>query len=672
MKRMTTVLVANRGEIARRIFQTCREEGLRTAAVFTEVDRPLPFVQEADVAVCIGDGPAGPSYLDSTVIINAALKVGADAIHPGYGFLSENADFARAVTDAGLIWVGPPPESIDQMGDKTRARSIAKKHNVPIVPGFDASQEIDALIEAADTIGYPLLIKATAGGGGRGMRRVDEPSGLKVSLESARREAQSAFGNGDVFLEKFIENPRHIEVQIIADNHGNTLHLGERECSIQRRHQKVIEEAPSPAVDDALRERLGEAAIRMSQAVGYTGAGTVEFIMNAKGEFYFLEMNTRLQVEHPVTEQVTGLDLVALQLSVARGNALSFTQNDIQLKGHSIEARVYAEDPAREYAPGTGPLLRCRWPTGRGVRVDAGFEAGQTISPYYDAMLSKIVIWGDSRAQATERMQAALRHLWVVGPATNIPLLKDIFATQRWASGQLETGFLPLEGLPKPPPLNLDRGVIAATCLGWWLQRNHAPWGHQIPAGWRVSGPTWQSDVWQSFGTEAKVRWKAARDGIDISLQLDEAEPTLHQVRHICVDGDLLILELDGVQFRWQTCVDPAERRPSSILEDGDRVFVHLGDGEALVQLVPRLPAPSTGSDDPGTLTAATPGTVVKVMVEVGAQVKAGETLLVVEAMKMEQRLSAPADGTVTAVLVEQGDAVGQGDTLIRLECEES
>lgn len=672
MKRISTVLVANRGEIARRIFATCRAQGIRSAAVFTEADRGTPFVLEADIGVCIGEGPASTSYLNTEKLLEAAKRVGADAIHPGYGFLSENAPFAQAVQDAGLIWIGPSPESINSMGDKVTARGIAAQHNVPTVPGYDGSQDTAELAEAAAEIGYPVLIKATAGGGGRGMRRVNEASEFNEAVESATREALSAFGNGNVFLEKFIEHPRHIEVQVIADAHGTTLHLGERECSVQRRHQKIIEEAPSPAVDETLRTSLGEAAIRMAKAVAYTGAGTVEFIMNAEGVFYFLEMNTRLQVEHPVTEQVTGLDLVALQFAIAEGKPLELTQSDVGMCGHSIEARIYAEEPARDYAPGTGPLLRCQWPSGEGVRVDAGFETGNVISPYYDSMLAKVIVSGASREQATQRMRSALNQTWVVGPATNIPLLKDIFATDRWSRGELETGFLALEGLPQPPPLHFERGLIAATCIRWWMKRSSAPWGPHIPAGWRVEGPAWQKDTWQSFGSAAQVRWKAQDGGLDIEIQIEEQEPVIHQARHLCVDQSTLYLELNGIQHRWQTLVDPTERRPSLDIEDGDRVFVQLGDGEALVCLSPRLPAPHSASDEPGTLTAATPGTVVRVLVTEGEQVEAGQDLIVVEAMKMEQRLSAPTAGLISAVLVDEGETVNQGDTLLRMDCEDS
>ena len=672
MKRITKVLVANRGEIARRIFATCRDEGIQTAAVFTEADRSLPFVQEADSAMCIGTGVASESYLDTAKILDAAHAMGADAIHPGYGFLSENSQFATAVESAGLIWIGPPPEAIDSMGDKVTARTIADKHNVPTVPGFDGSQDVSTLKAAAEKIGYPVLIKATAGGGGRGMRRVNETSQFDASVQSAQREALSAFGNGDVFLEKFVEHPRHIEVQIIADAHGTILHLGERECSVQRRHQKVIEEAPSPAVNEALRASLGEAAVRMAEAVSYTGAGTVEFIMNDSGAFYFLEMNTRLQVEHPVTEMVTGLDLVALQIKVAEGHPLDLSQSDIHLNGHSIESRIYAEDPARDYAPGTGPLLLCSWPTGRGVRVDAGFTSGNVISPFYDSMLAKVVVWGRDRTQATQRMNAALRNTWVVGPPNNIPLLKDVFSTSRWRSGELETGFLELEKLPQPAPLNLSKGALAATCLRWWLQRTHAPWSREIPAGWRVEGALLQTDTWQSFGEEAKVCWKAQDSGLDITVTLEGSETSCHEVRHVQATDHQLSAEVNGVRQTWAFHIDRSERRPSPTIEDNDRVFLHLGDGESLVQLVPRLPAPQAIAEEPGTLTAATPGTVVKVLVAIDDTVETGQTLIIIEAMKMEQRLTASAAGRITAVLVDEGETVDQGTTLIRMECEES
>jgi acetyl-CoA carboxylase biotin carboxylase subunit len=672
MKRITTVLVANRGEIARRLFRTVRNEGLRCAAVFTEVDRSLPFVNEADVAVCIGEGPAQSSYLHIPTLLAAAERCGADAIHPGYGFLSENAEFARAVERAGLVWIGPSPKAIEVMGDKTQARALAQRHQVKVVPGFDGSQDPAALLAAADAIGYPVLIKAAAGGGGRGMRRVDEAEAFKSAVESASREALSAFGNGAVFLEKFIEHPRHIEVQIIADKQGHTLHLGERECSVQRRHQKIIEEAPCPALDEALRRDLCQAAITMAKAIDYVGAGTVEFIYSPDGQVYFLEMNTRLQVEHTVTEEITGLDLVALQLSVARGEPLPITQDEVRFKGHSIEARIYAEDPSRDYAPGIGPLLRCDWPTGAGVRVDTGVESGDRVSPYYDAMLSKIVVTGQSRRQATERMLAALNDTWVVGPPTNICLLKDVFNSKRWQSGGLETGFLALEGLPQAPPLHFRRGLIAATCLGWWLRQQRTPLSKIVPAGWQVDGPTWQSDRWQSFGKTGWVNYRAVENGLDLKVVTDHERRAVICVRHIAWQQGQLHVEVDGLLVNWRVHIDSGERRPSSTLEDGDRVFVHFGDGEALVQLCPRHPAPQRQAHDPGTLTASTPGTVVKVLAKVGDLVQQGDTLVIIEAMKMEQRLTAPATGTLTAVRVKVGDTVSQDDPLMHMECEES
>jgi len=672
MKPISTLLVANRGEIARRIFRTCRAEGIRTVAVFTQPDRGLPFVQEADLAICIGEGPASDSYLDTDKILEAAAQSNADAVHPGYGFLSENAGFAERVVAAGLKWVGPSPHAIDTMGDKTRARELAQKHQVPVVPGFSDSTDPAVLASKAPQIGFPLLIKASAGGGGRGMRRVDAMEEVPEAIASASREALSAFGNGTVFLEKFIEHPRHIEVQVIADESGTILHLGERECSIQRRHQKIIEESPAPGMTESFRAELGAAAVSVARAVQYVGAGTVEFIVDANDQFYFLEMNTRLQVEHPVTECVTGFDLVALQVAIAEGHTLPFTQEDVRFTGHAIEARIYAENPANDYAPGTGPLLRCRWPTGTGIRVDAGYETHNEISPFYDSMIAKVIAHGSTRAQATRRLLGALTRTWVVGPPTNLPLLKDILSTDRWDSGVLETGFLSLEGLPKPVPLNMERGVLAATCLGWWLRRKHAPWHQDIPAGFRVHGADWQLDEWQSFDQTAQARWRQVGERLEIALSVGEGDTTTHTVRHLCADGDRLILELDGLQVQWDTLWDRCERRPSATLEDGDRVFVHLGDAESLVALVPRMPLPQSGADEPGMLTAATPGTVVQLLVSVGDRVTSGQPLLILEAMKMEQRIYAPSDGVVESIPVAVGETVSAGDRLLRLDCEES
>lgn len=659
MRQIQTLLVANRGEIARRILRTCRALGIRGAVVFTDADAGLPFVAEADVAVRIGEGPAGASYLDADRVIQAALQVGADAIHPGYGFLSEDAGFARQVVHAGLIWVGPPPDAIQAMGDKARARQLAREIGVPVLPGYDGDDQDDAtLCRRAEDLGTPLLVKATGGGGGRGLRRVDDLDALPAALASARREAGAAFSTDRVLLERCVDQARHIEVQILGDVHGTVLHLGERECSIQRRHQKIVEEAPSPAVDATLRAALGDAAVRIAEAVGYLGAGTVEFLLEPDGRFWFLEVNTRLQVEHPVTEAITGLDLVAMQLLVAEGGTLPLTQDQVRLDGWAIEVRLVAEDPLRDYLPGTGHLVRVDLPEAPGVRIDAGFATGDVVSPYYDALLAKLIAHGPDRDTATRRLRRVLAEAWVPGLATNLRLLEQILAEPAWRQGDLDTGFLHRQGLPKPPPLHVAEGITAGVVLGWWERRDA-----QIPSGWRLGGPEEQRDTWTSFGTTAVARWRQV-DPNTVQVHVD-LEDTSHraQVRVLGREGDTLIVQVEGVRQRWRVCT--ADGRP---VADGSVIYAHLGHGvEAMVTLVPRHPAPAPPAADPGTSAAPTPGTIVSVDVTAGDTVREGQTLVVLEAMKMEHAVRAARDGVVEQVLVQVGDAVAEGAVLIRL-----
>jgi propionyl-CoA carboxylase alpha chain len=640
---MNTVLVANRGEIARRIIRTARQQGYRTAVVTTAADADMPYVREADVAVTIGDGPVDTSFIDADKVLEAATRVGADAIHPGYGLLAENAGFARAVVAAGLTWIGPPADAIDAMGDKVAARRLAIEAGVPVVAGYDG----DDLAAAADTLGFPVLVKAVAGGGGRGMRRVDSAAELAEAISSAQREAASAFGNGTVFLERFVERARHIEIQVLCDAHGNAVHLFERECSIQRRHQKIIEEAPSPAVDATLREAMGSAAVRLARAVDYEGVGTVEFLVE-DGAFTFLEMNTRLQVEHPVTELVTGVDLVALQLSVAEGEPLPFTQADLRITGHAIEARVCAEDPMRDYLPSTGPVWRLDVPDG--VRVDSGLEGGNVISPHYDSMVAKIIAFGPTRAVATRRLHRALVGTWMPGPASNLPLLREILAHQAWASGDLHTRFLDAHGLPTAPPLNLERGAVAATALRWLTARG-GPWSAEIGLGWRIEGPAAHTVAWGSFGERIEASWRDRGDHAEVAL--GDGEPMT--VGLAALGGDDYALTVDGM------------RSTVRLLAQGEVVYVHLGDAEAMLTSEPRYPLPAGMEDEPGTCTSPTPGTVVKVHIEVGDPVTAGQALVALEAMKMEHTVTAPTDGIVSAVLVEAGEAVDQGAVLVRI-----
>ncbi len=655
---ITSVFVANRAEIARRVFRTARRLGLRTVAVATAADRDLPYAREADRAVLL-DGPpdARATYLDVERMVDAARRGGADAVHPGYGFLSENATFAEAVIAAGLVWIGPPPEAIRSMGDKAAARRVARAHGVPVVPGFDESQDEDELARAAEAIGYPVLIKATAGGGGRGMRRVDEPGAFLDALRGAKREALSAFGSDAVIVERYVTRPRHVEVQVMADAHGAVLWLGERECSIQRRHQKVVEEAPSPMVDEALRRAMGEAAVKVARAVGYVGAGTVEFVAEAGGSFWFLEMNTRLQVEHPVTEEITGLDLVELQLRVADGEPLPLRQEDLRLRGCALEARVYAEDPMRDWLPATGRALRVDLPLGEGIRVDAGFASGDEVSPYYDAMLAKIVAWGPDRATATRRMRRAVEAAWVPGLVTNLPLLRQIFAADLWREADLDTAFLPRAGLPQAPPIHLRTGVVGALALGAWERR-----GGPGPAGFRGWGRARQTDTFRCGAEEVVAAWTPTPRGLRI-----EALGATSEVEVLGRDGDALELVVDGVRERWRVLRVPASVRHAS-LDDGDRVYVHAGDHEAYVELVPRFPVVGAGEVEPGACVAPTPGKVTVVAVGVGDVVKKGQRLLTLEAMKMEHAVLAPHDGVVAEVRAEVGRQVAEGELLIRLD----
>ncbi len=440
---MKKILVANRGEIALRVMKSAREMGIKTVAVFSEADRNSPFVKYADEAVCIGPPPSSQSYLLGDKIIDVCKKLQADAIHPGYGFLSENADFARKVREAGIIFIGPSPESMDMMGDKLSAKATAKKHKVPMIPGSDgAISDVEEAIRVARQIGFPLLIKASAGGGGKGMRLVEKEEDIEQQMKLAVSEAISAFGDGAVFIEKYASGPRHIEIQLIADNHGNCVYLFERECSIQRRHQKLIEEAPSSVLTPELRKQMGECAVAVAKACNYSGAGTVEFLVDDKLNFYFLEMNTRLQVEHPVSELITGLDLVKEQIKVARGEKLSFSQDDIKINGHAIEVRVCAEDPANNFLPDIGKLHVYKTPGGVGVRVDDGFEEGMEIPIYYDPMISKLIVHGKNRTEAIEKMIRAIDDYTILGIETTLDFCKFVLKHEAFLNGKFDTGFI--------------------------------------------------------------------------------------------------------------------------------------------------------------------------------------------------------------------------------------
>ena len=652
---ITTVLVANRGEIACRIIRTLRDQGVRSVAVYSDADADAPHVRMADVAVHIGPAAARESYLVIDNIIDAAKRTGAQAVHPGYGFLAENATFARACEDNGIIFMGPPAEAIDTMGDKISARDAVEARDVPTVPGISRPGLTDQdIIDAAPGIGFPVLIKPSAGGGGKGMHRVEDASGLAEALVTARREAAGAFGDDSLFLEHFVDTPRHIEVQVLADMHGNVIHLGERECSLQRRHQKVIEEAPSPLLDEETRARIGEAACDAARSVGYVGAGTVEFIVpaNEPEKFYFMEMNTRLQVEHPVTEMVTGLDLVELQLAIARGAELPVRQEDVTLTGHSIEARIYAEDPAAGFLPTGGTVTRVVEPSGPGVRVDSGITDGSVISSLYDPMLLKVIVHGADRAEALGRLERALANTVVAGVGVNTDFCRYLISVPEVASGDLDTGLLDrvagdFEEFDAP-----DEALVAAA-MAWlaqrWPDKPSSPWA--VPDAWRSGRAGTQrlrlatpggSKLIAISGTPqaATVTVDAQVAGISAPADSEDASQPRDYATSIHRDGDKWRVNCDGLARHWQIEVVRTPRGSDLIVSSDEGTWVLRREN------VVRSAADDDGSGD-GTLTSPMPGTVIALSAADGDRVEAGDPVLVVEAMKMEHTLRAPTAGVV-------------------------
>jgi propionyl-CoA carboxylase alpha chain len=659
MPPITKLLVANRGEIALRIFRTAREMDIGTVAVYSDPDAGAPFVLAADEAVRLPGAAPAETYLSSKAIIEAAQMTGAQAIHPGYGFLSENAAFARACAQAGLIFVGPSPEAIEAMGSKVAAKEMMAAAGVPVLPGVtidaDAEAEPGKLAAAADEIGYPVLVKAAFGGGGRGMRIVSGPDGLAEAVAAARREAASAFGDPTVFLERFVERPRHIEVQIIGDCYGTVAHLFERECSIQRRYQKIIEEAPSPAVDDALRERLAAAAVAAGQAIRYKGAGTVEFVLGADAAFHFLEMNTRLQVEHPVTEMITGLDLVALQIAVAEGKPLPPEVTGARIRGHAIEARLYAEDPAAGFRPATGTLCAFDLPAGQGLRVDAGVTAGSVISAHYDPMLAKVIAHAPDRELACRRLARALAGARVHGVATNVRLLAGILREQEFLDGQIDTGYLERHDpavLAAPPGGEaLALHAAAAALAAQARRRSRASVLPGIPSGYRNVPNAPQQATYRHDGGEIEVRYAFGRRGLSVAVAgRDLGALVLHRAAPDEVD-----ITVAGV------------RRRIRVHRAGDVDYVDSALGSSVLAEVERFPVPGQAAE-PGSLLAPMPGTVVRVEAEPGQQVAPGTVVVVIEAMKMEHPIRAPEGGVVAEVAVRAGQTVDTGAQLARVD----
>ena len=655
-----TVLIANRGEIAVRVIRTLRGLGVRSVAVFSDADAGARHVAEADVAVHIGPTPATLSYLNIRAVVDAAVRTGAQAVHPGYGFLSENAEFAQACAAAGVVFVGPPVGAMDAMADKIRAKATVSAAGVPVVPGGGApGQSDEELAEIAREIGFPVLIKPSAGGGGKGMRLVTEAGQLAEAIAGARREARSSFGDDTLLVEQFITNPRHIEIQVLADTHGTVVHLGERECSLQRRHQKIIEEAPSPLLTAAQRATMGAAAVEAARAVGYTGVGTVEFIVDGSDadDHFFMEMNTRLQVEHPVTEMITGLDLVEQQLRVAAGEKLMFGQDDVVLAGHAVEARVYAEDPARGFLPTGGRVLALHEPSGPGVRVDSCLRPGLEIGGAYDPMLAKVIAHGPDRQTALRRLDGALVNTAVLGVSTNVAFLRALLRHPDVVAGRLDTGLVE-RALDELVDSDIPEPVYAVAALQRVLEMEPTgavagPW--DLPGGWRIGEPAWSTWRFELSGHDpVDVRVRGRVDAAEVSV--GGGEPVRAALRRDDGgDAAALVLSYAAATQRYITAATNGERwlgrrgRSWSLAETG-RLAAARGSADGAAS---------------GTLRSPMPGTVLTVAVADGDQVTAGQSLLVVEAMKMEHTIAAPTDGVIADLMVKSGQQVAVDAPLV-------
>lgn len=637
------ILVANRGEIACRIIQSAKDRGFDTVAVVSEADAQARHARMADQVVLIGPAPVGQSYLDANRIIDAARRSGADAVHPGYGFLSERAEFAEACIDAGLVFIGPRPDAIRAMGDKSESKRRMIAAGVPCITGYEGEDETDArLIEAAIAIGYPMMVKASAGGGGRGIRLVAKAEDLASAIISCRSEAKNAFGDDRLLLERAVIEPRHVEIQVFGDTHGQIIHLGERDCSVQRRHQKVVEEAPSPAVDAALRARMGAAAVKAAQAIDYVGAGTVEFLLDSNGEFYFLEMNTRLQVEHPVTEMITGLDLVGLQLDVAAGKPLPIAQEDVRLKGHSIEVRLYAEDPDQNFMPQTGTLAA--WKPADDIRTDHGLMPGATISPFYDSMIAKVIAWGNDREEARRRLVRGLKDTRALGVVTNRAFLLRILEDEEFVNGEATTGFIQRRFGETEDGARASDDLLALAAI--------------LAA--QLNDQDWQPSVWMNYpvkleckGTQHELHvaregsaWRIKSENGSVSLILDQSEP--------------------GVA-RWSS--DGVMRR-TPYLVDSDAVWLDVGDTIWLLKDITYAPPASNSDALGGDLRAPMVGTVSAIRVQEGDRVTRGDVIMVIEAMKMEHNILATIDGVVSSIACVVGTQVANKAHLALIEAD--
>jgi 3-methylcrotonyl-CoA carboxylase alpha subunit len=656
------LLVANRGEIACRVLETCRKLGIPSVAVFSDADRNARHVRLADEAVHVGPAPARESYLRADAILAAAKATGADAIHPGYGFLSENDGFAQACAAAGVVFIGPPASAIRAMGSKSAAKTLMEQAGVALVPGYHGpEQDPEFLAQQAAAIGYPVLIKASAGGGGKGMRIVSTPDEFPKALESCKREASSSFGDDHLLVERYLQRPRHIEIQVFADQQGSCIHLFERDCSVQRRHQKVLEEAPAPGMDPERRASMGQAAIEAARAVGYVGAGTVEFIVDSDGAFFFMEMNTRLQVEHPVTEMITGIDLVEWQLRVAAGEPLPCAQADLSIRGHALEARIYAEDPSRGFLPSVGQLTHLVAPEASAhVRVDTGVEAGDAITPYYDPMIAKLIVWDENREAALRRLFGALCGYRIVGVKNNVEFLGRVAEHAGFAGGDFDTHFIERESdllMPKDGEAPVDAWLAALlfrllderAAASADSQDPDSPWA--VRSGWRLNSSLRRKFTAKCGGHERSIH--ATENGAGFFFELGDGSYEVSG--SLAANGDLA-LEREG------------RRVSASVLPAGDELHVFLSGRCFVVTQLDPLAVAASSSDAHAGLSSPMPGQVLSLLVEPGRQVKKGTPLLVLEAMKMEHTITAPARGKVVRFLFEVGDQVPEGAELLEFE----
>ncbi len=698
IRHIDTLLVANRGEIACRVMRTAKALGLKTVAVHSATDAQARHVREADLAVNLGGAKPADSYLQIDRIIDAARASGAQAIHPGYGFLSENATFARAIEAAGLIFLGPPAAAIDAMGSKSAAKELMEKAGVPLVPGYHGEvQDLETFRTASEQIGYPVLLKAAAGGGGKGMKVVEAPQHLADALASAQREALAAFGDSRMLVEKYVLQPRHVEIQIFADSHGNCLYLNERDCSIQRRHQKVVEEAPAPGLSAELRQAMGEAAVKAAQAIGYVGAGTVEFLLDARGQFFFMEMNTRLQVEHPVTEAITGLDLVDWQIRVGRGEALPITQAQVPLNGHAIEVRLYAEDTEQDFLPASGTLALYREPgTGPGRRVDSGVAEGDSISPFYDPMLAKLIAWGETREQARQRLLAMLEDTAVGGFATNLAFLRRVIAHPAFAAAELDTGFIDRHQPQLLPAIGELPDSFWQLAAEAWRQSetapgcpedSYSPW--QVSTGWRAGLPC-ETDLHLVCGDQRRkvqLRGPAQAQLRGERLWFARLAPTFddapaHSAQRHCepagrgnpaLAGDSAALDCHvAARLAMTGAADAGKsggmRHSVQAIRRGAALYLEWQGVLREVRRVDPIAEVQGSHAHPGGLAAPMNGSIVRVLVEPGQAVEAGTTLVVLEAMKMEHAIRAPRTGVVSALYGSEGELVAEGTLLVELE----